>query len=81
MIFFGTGFNASSALEETSVGQLLCLADINLDVLGLRVLTDDHTGSKPSRPVLQRDAALLCVEQTIGDGLTALVSDQEPVLR
>ncbi len=41
-------------------------------ILGLRVLADDHTGINLLARSYKEDTALLCVEQTVGDGLAAL---------
>ena len=55
----------------TGVGQLLGLADIDLDILGLRVLADNHTGVNLLARSDKQGTALLCIEQTVGDGLAA----------
>ena len=65
----GVSVRASSALEERVLVRCLGLADVDLDILGLTVLADDHTGIYLLAGADEQGAALLGVEQAVGDGL------------
>ena len=60
----------------TGVGQLLFLADIDLDVLTATGLTDDHTGVYFLAGSDEESTAFLCIVQTVGDRFTGFESDQ-----
>ena len=44
MILGGVSFSASSDAGGTGVGQMLGLADVELNILRFSALADDHTG-------------------------------------
>ena len=71
---------ASSALEERVLVSFLRLADIDFDVFRLTGLTDDHTGVNLFTGSDKQCTALLCIEQTVGDGLACLECDQGALL-
>ena len=52
------------------------LADVQLDILGLTVLSDNHTGVNLLARSDEQSTALLCGVQTVGNGLACLESDQ-----
>ena len=58
------------------VGQVLRLADVQLDILGLTVLSDNHTGVNLLARSDEQSTALLCGVQTVGNGLACLESNQ-----
>ena len=64
----------------TRVGQVLRLADIDFNVLGLTGFSDDHAGVHLFTGADEENAALLCVEQTVGDSLAAFEGNQRALL-
>lgn len=60
----------------TRVGQFLCLADVQLDVLGLGALSDHHTGIDFHAGSDEERASLLRIEQAVCDGFSGLECDQ-----
>ena len=61
---------------RTCVGQLLGLADIDLNVFSLRALSDDHTRIYLNTRSDEQSTSLLCIEQTVSNRLTSLKCDQ-----
>ena len=64
----------------TCVGQVLRLADIDFNVLGLTGFSDDHAGVHLFTCTDEENTALLCIEQTVGDGLAAFEGNQRALL-
>ena len=60
--------------------QMLGLADVQLDVVGLAVLSDDHAGVHLFARSDKEGAAFLGGEQTVGDGLAGFKGDQRTLL-
>ena len=58
------------------VGQMLGLADVDIDVDGLAALTDDHSCVDFFAGSDEELAALLSTEQAVSDGSTGLKGDQ-----
>ena len=52
------------------------LADIQLDIFGFTVLSDNHTGVNSFARSDKQCTTLLCSEQTVSDGLAGFESDQ-----
>ena len=57
------------------VGEFLRLADIDLDILGLAALADDHTGIDLDTGADEELSSLLRLEEAVGNRLAALVGD------
>ena len=55
---------------------MLGLADVDIDVLAGSGVADDHALVDLLASADQKGAALLCIEQTVGDSLTGLKADQ-----
>ena len=66
---------------STGIGQVLGLADVDIDVLAGSGVADDHALVDLLAGAHQQSAALLRVEQAVGDGLAGLKADQRPVER
>ena len=63
----------------TRVGQLLCLAYVQLNILGLGALSHHHAGVDLNAWPDEEVSSLLGVEQAVGDGFTGLEGDQGAV--
>ena len=61
---------------RTGVGQVLGLADVHVHILAGSGVADDHALVHLLAGAHQQGAALLSVEQTVGDGLAGLKADQ-----
>ena len=61
---------------STGIGQVLGLADVDIDVLAGSGVADDHALVDLLAGAHQQSAALLRVEQAVGDGLAGLKADQ-----
>ena len=61
---------------STGIGQVLGLADVDIDVLAGSGVADDHALVHLLAGAHQQGAALLSVEQAVGDGLAGLKADQ-----
>ena len=55
---------------------MLRLADIDLDILGLRGLADDHAAVNLLTRSDKEGSSRLCLEETVGDRLTGLEGDE-----
>lgn len=60
----------------SGVGQMLFLADIQLDILSAGTLSDDHTGVYLFARSDKESASLLCGEKTVGYGFAGLKGNQ-----
>src|SRR6185503_4963800 len=60
-------------------GELLALEDIDLEVVVPGVLADDHAGINLPAGLDHHRAAILEVPQGIGDGLAAVVGNEDAV--
>ena len=58
----------------TGVGELLFLADVDLDVLAASGLTNHHSGIYLFSGSNEEETALLCIKESVGDGFTVLKS-------
>ena len=61
---------------STGIGQVLGLADVDIDILAGSGVADDHALVDLLAGAHQQSAALLRVEQAVGDGLAGLKADQ-----
>ena len=59
---------------------MLRLADIDLDILGLRGLADDHTAVNLLARSDEQGSSRLCLEETVGNGLAGLEGDERTVV-
>ena len=75
-ILGGTRVNASSAEEERVLVRCFFLQTFNSISSALEARTDDHTGVYLFAWSNKQSTAILCGEQTVGDGLAGLKCDQ-----
>ena len=61
---------------STGIGQVLGLADVDIHILAGSGVADDHALVHLFAGAHQQGAALLSVEQAVGDGLAGLKADQ-----
>ena len=61
---------------STGIGQVLGLADVDIDILAGSGVADDHALVDLLAGAHQQSTALLRVEQAVGDGLAGLKADQ-----
>ena len=71
---------ASSALEERVLVSFLVLQTLTSMSSLLTGLTDNHSGVNLFTGSDKQCAALLCIEQTVGDGIAGLECDQGALL-
>src|SRR5699024_3554165 len=60
----------------TRVGQMLCLADIELDIFGFSILADDHAGIYFFAGTYEQCTTLLRTIQSVSDGFSCFESDE-----
>ena len=60
----------------TGVGQMFCLADVEFNILGFAVLSDDHAGIYSFSGTDKQCAAFLSAVQAVSDGFACLKCDQ-----